>query len=63
MDVGSAVLPAHRAAVLLRRGRALEVITLGWNVAGIVVLAVAALDARSVATGPARASWGLPGPR
>ena len=36
-------------AVLLRRGRALEVITLGWNVAGIVVLAVAALGARSVA--------------
>ena len=33
----------------MRRGRALEVITLGWNVAGIVVLAVAALGARSVA--------------
>jgi hypothetical protein len=33
MDAGSAVLPASRAAVLLRRGRALEVITLGWNVA------------------------------
>ena len=49
MDAGSAVLPASRVAVLLRRGRALEVITLGWNVAGIVVLAVAALGARSVA--------------
>ena len=49
MDAGSAVLPASRAAGLLRRGRALEVITLGWNVAGIVVLAVAALGARSVA--------------
>jgi divalent metal cation (Fe/Co/Zn/Cd) transporter len=49
MDAGSAVLPASRAAVLLHRGRALEVITLGWNVAGIVVLAVAALGARSVA--------------
>ena len=35
--------------VLLRRGRALEVITLGWNVAGIVVLAIAAIRARSVA--------------
>jgi divalent metal cation (Fe/Co/Zn/Cd) transporter len=34
---------------LLRRGRILEVITLGWNVAGIVVLAVAAVAARSVA--------------
>jgi divalent metal cation (Fe/Co/Zn/Cd) transporter len=34
---------------LLRRGFALEWITLGWNVAGIVVLAAAALAARSVA--------------
>jgi divalent metal cation (Fe/Co/Zn/Cd) transporter len=34
---------------MLRRGRVLEGITLGWNVAGIVVLAVAALAARSVA--------------
>ena len=49
MDAGSAVLPASRAVVLLRRGRALEVITLGWNVAGIVVLAIAAIRARSVA--------------
>ena len=49
MDAGSAVLPASRAAVLLRRGRVLEAITLGWNVAGIVVLSVAALGARSVA--------------
>jgi len=34
---------------LLRRGRALEVMTLGWNVVGVVVLAVAAWAARSVA--------------
>ena len=34
---------------LLRRGFALEYATLGWNVVGIVVLAVAALAARSVA--------------
>jgi len=34
---------------LLRRGFALEYATLAWNVAGIVVLAVAALSARSVA--------------
>jgi divalent metal cation (Fe/Co/Zn/Cd) transporter len=40
---------AERPAVLLRRGRILEGITLGWNVAGIVVLAVAAVAARSVA--------------
>lgn len=36
---------------LLRRGRALEVATLTWNVVGIVVLAVAAIAARSVALG------------
>ena len=36
-------------AALLRRGRILEGITLGWNVAGIAVLAVAAVAARSVA--------------
>ena len=35
--------------VLLRRGFALEYTTLGWNVAGIAVLAVAAISARSVA--------------
>ncbi len=35
--------------ILLRRGRILEAMTLGWNVAGIVVLAVAAVAARSVA--------------
>ncbi|MFF7468889.1 cation transporter [Streptomyces sp. NPDC008092] len=39
---------ADRTA-LLRRGFALEYVTLGWNVIGIVVLAVAAVSARSVA--------------
>ena len=34
---------------LLRRGFALEYATLAWNVAGIVVLAIAAITARSVA--------------
>lgn len=34
---------------LLRRGRLLETATLGWNVVGVVVLAVAAIAARSVA--------------
>ncbi|MDX2592862.1 cation transporter [Streptomyces sp. WI03-4A] len=34
---------------LVRRGFALEYVTLGWNVIGIVVLAVAAISARSVA--------------
>ena len=33
----------------MRRGFALEYVTLSWNVAGIVVLAAAALTARSVA--------------
>jgi len=41
--------PSGGATALLRRGRVLEGITLGWNVAGIVVLAVAAVGARSVA--------------
>jgi hypothetical protein len=34
---------------LLRRGFALEYATLAWNVVGIVVLAVAAIHAKSVA--------------
>jgi divalent metal cation (Fe/Co/Zn/Cd) transporter len=34
---------------LLRRGRVLEGITLGWNVVGVVVLGIAAVAARSVA--------------
>jgi divalent metal cation (Fe/Co/Zn/Cd) transporter len=38
-----------RPGRLLRRGRILEGVTLGWNVVGIVVLAVAAVAARSVA--------------
>jgi divalent metal cation (Fe/Co/Zn/Cd) transporter len=36
---------------LLRRGVALERVTLGWNAVGIVVLAFAAVSARSVALG------------
>jgi len=39
--------PVRRA--LLRRGFALEYATLAWNLAGIVVLAIAAIPARSVA--------------
>jgi hypothetical protein len=38
-----------RPAALLRRGRILEAITLGWKVAGIIVLTFAAIGARSVA--------------
>jgi divalent metal cation (Fe/Co/Zn/Cd) transporter len=38
-----------RRALLVRRGRVLEGVTLGWNVAGVVVLAMAAVAARSVA--------------
>lgn len=41
--------PDPRRTRLLRRGFLLEYSTLGWNVVGIVVLAVAALAARSVA--------------
>jgi hypothetical protein len=39
--------PMHKA--LLHRGFVLEYTTLGWNVAGIVVLTIAAISARSVA--------------
>jgi len=35
--------------VLLARGRLLEFVTLGWNVVGIVILAISAVAARSVA--------------
>lgn len=38
-------------AILLRRGFTLEYITLGWNVVGVIVLAVATISARSVALG------------
>ena len=36
-------------AALLRRGFALEYVTLAWNIAGVVILAIAAVAARSVA--------------
>jgi divalent metal cation (Fe/Co/Zn/Cd) transporter len=41
--------PGLTRAALLRRGVRLEYATLGWNVVGLVVLAFAALAARSVA--------------
>jgi divalent metal cation (Fe/Co/Zn/Cd) transporter len=44
-------LAPEQGTRLLRRGYALEAITLGWNVVGIVVLAIAAIAARSVALG------------
>jgi divalent metal cation (Fe/Co/Zn/Cd) transporter len=43
------VVDARARQALLRRGFALEYATLGWNVVGIVVLAIAAISARSVA--------------
>jgi len=46
--VTNALDPDVRAG-LLGRGRRLEAVTLGWNVVGVVVLAVAAVKARSVA--------------
>ena len=45
----AASLRPKRRGMLLRRGFTLEFVTLGWNVVGIVVLAVAALGTRSVA--------------
>jgi divalent metal cation (Fe/Co/Zn/Cd) transporter len=46
-----AVLTADdpRRTLLVRRGFVLEYLTLGWNVVGIVILAIAAISARSVA--------------
>ena len=41
--------PGDARQILLRRGFALEYVTLGWNVVGIVVLGFAAIAARSVA--------------
>lgn len=41
--------PGEVRAALLRRGFILEYVTLAWNVVGIVVLAIAATGARSVA--------------
>lgn len=38
-----------RRPLLVRRGFVLEYITLSWNVVGIVILAIAAISARSVA--------------
>ena len=46
----SAVPPRDEIrAALLRRGFTLEYVTLAWNVVGIVVLTMAATEARSVA--------------
>ncbi len=47
-STSAASAPAHRNR-LLRRGLWLEYITLGWNVVGVGVLAVAAVAAHSVA--------------
>jgi divalent metal cation (Fe/Co/Zn/Cd) transporter len=47
--VNASTLPPTDRVRLLRRGFALEYITLGWNVIGVVVLAVNAIAARSVA--------------
>src|SRR6202795_3169541 len=43
------ILDDSARKTLLRQGFALEYVTLAWNVAGIVVLAIAAISARSVA--------------
>jgi divalent metal cation (Fe/Co/Zn/Cd) transporter len=43
------ILPESEAAVLRRRGIVLERVTLAWNVVGVIVLAIAATSASSVA--------------
>jgi divalent metal cation (Fe/Co/Zn/Cd) transporter len=47
--VGVSVSDARARRALIRRGFTLEWATLGWNAAGIIVLAFAAVTARSVA--------------
>lgn len=49
MPSGAGADGPARGAALLRRGRILEGITLCWNVAGMFILAFAAIRARSVA--------------
>jgi divalent metal cation (Fe/Co/Zn/Cd) transporter len=49
MIIAMTALDDLARARLLRRGFLLEYVTLGWNVAGIAVLAAAAVAARSVA--------------
>src|ERR1700684_1643299 len=44
-----AIAPDATQAALLRRGFVLEYVTLAWNAVGVVILAVAAVSARSVA--------------
>lgn len=51
MSTPPVALTLQRAQVLLRRGFALEYVTLGWNVVGIVVLTVAVIATGSVALG------------
>jgi divalent metal cation (Fe/Co/Zn/Cd) transporter len=48
-DPAPATPPSARHTVLLHRGFRLEYATLGWNVIGLVVLAITAITARSVA--------------
>jgi divalent metal cation (Fe/Co/Zn/Cd) transporter len=48
-DLAVAIADDPVRKVLLRRGFVLEYVTLAWNVTGIVVLAIAAILARSVA--------------
>jgi divalent metal cation (Fe/Co/Zn/Cd) transporter len=48
-DVDVLTADDPRRLTLVRRGFTLEYLTLGWNVVGIVVLAIAAITARSVA--------------
>jgi divalent metal cation (Fe/Co/Zn/Cd) transporter len=48
-DTAVATVEDARRHVLVRRGFILEYLTLSWNVVGIIVLAIAAIGARSVA--------------
>ena len=47
--MASGTYTSHDRSRLLRTGLLLEYVTLGWNVVGVVVLAIAAIRAGSVA--------------
>ncbi len=49
MTTTTPALLGSRDTALLRRGRLLEAVTLGWNVVGLAVLTVAVASTRSVA--------------
>jgi hypothetical protein len=48
-QLSKAAADTQLRSALLQRGLNLEYLTLGWNVVGVFVIAIAAIEARSVA--------------